>query len=62
MTAGVDVFLLALRILKELEEGYDYLIENQSNAMDIAHHANIEKAKISTLKNYVLEMDKERTK
>ena len=55
-------FAMAMQLLRELQEGYDYLVENQNNAMDFAHHSNIEKAKLETLKNYVLEMDKERTK
>lgn len=58
----MNYFAMAMQLLRELQEGYDYLVENQNNAMDFAHHSNIEKAKLETLKNYVLEMDKERTK
>jgi hypothetical protein len=53
---------MAMQLLRELQEGYDYLVENQNNAMDFAHHSNIEKAKLETLKGYILEIDKERTK
>lgn len=55
-------FAMAMQLLRELQEGYDYLVENQNNAMDFAHHSNIEKAKLETLKGYILEIDKERTK
>ena len=58
----MNYFAMAMQLLRELQEGYDYLIENQNNAMDFAHHSNIEKAKLETLKGYILEMDKERTK
>lgn len=53
---------MAMQIIRELQEGYDFLIENQNNAMDFAHHSNIEKAKLETLKGYILEIDKERSK
>lgn len=55
-------FAMAMQLLRELQEGCDYLVENQNNAMDFAHHSNIEKAKLETLKGYILEIDKERTK
>lgn len=55
-------FAMAMQLIRELKEGYDFVIENQNNAIDIAHHCNIEKAKLDTLKTYVLEMDKEKTK
>jgi len=58
----MNYFAMAMQLLRELEEGYDYLVENQNNAMDFAHHSNIEKAKLETLKGYILEIDKERTK
>lgn len=58
----MNYFAMSMQLLRELEEGYDYLIENQNNAMDFAHHSNIEKAKLETLKGYILEIDKERTK
>ena len=58
----MNYFAMAMQLLRELQEGYDYLVENQNNAMDFAHHSNIEKAKLETLKGYILEMDKERTK
>lgn len=58
----MNCFAMAMQLLRELQEGYDYLVENQNNAMDFAHHSNIEKAKLETLKGYILEIDKERTK
>ncbi len=58
----MNYFAMAMQLLRELQEGYDYLVENQNNAMDFAHHSNIEKAKLETLKGYILEIDKERTK
>ena len=58
----MNFFAMAMQLLRELQEGYDYLVENQNNAMDFAHHSNIEKAKLETLKGYILEIDKERTK
>jgi len=57
----MNYFAMAMQLLRELQEGYDYLVENQNNAMDFAHHSNIEKAKLETLKGYILEIDKERT-
>lgn len=57
----MNYLALAMEIIRDLKEGYDYLIENQNNAMDFAHHSNIEKAKLETLKKYVLQMDKEKT-
>lgn len=58
----MNYFAMAMQLLRELQEGCDYLVENQNNAMDFAHHSNIEKAKLETLKGYILEIDKERTK
>lgn len=58
----MNYFAMAMQLLRELQEGYDFLIENQNNAMDFAHHSNIEKAKLETLKGYILEIDKERNK
>ena len=58
----MNYFAMAMQLLRELQEGYDYLIENQNNAMDFAHHSNIEKAKLETLKGYILEIDRERNK
>jgi len=49
---------LALSIIKELEEGFTFLEENHNNAMNIAHHSNIERAKLQTLKDIVVRMDK----
>jgi hypothetical protein len=62
MEQEMNYFAMAMQLLRELQEGYDYLVENQNNAMDFAHHSNIEKAKLETLKGYILEIDKERTK
>lgn len=49
---------LALSIIRELEEGFTFLEENHNNAMNIAHHSNIERAKLQTLKDIVVRMDK----
>jgi hypothetical protein len=62
MEQKMNWMAMAMQIIRELQEGYDFLIENQNNAMDFAHHSNIEKAKLETLKGYILEIDKERTK
>lgn len=52
------LLLTALSIIKELEEGFTFLEENHNNAMNIAHHSNIERAKLQTLKDIVVRMDK----
>jgi hypothetical protein len=62
MEQKMNWMAMAMQIIRELQEGYDFLIENQNNAMDFAHHSNIEKAKLETLKGYILEIDKERNK
>lgn len=59
---AMNLMAMAMQVVRELQEGYDFLIENQNNAMDFAHHSNIEKAKLETLKGYILEIDKERNK
>jgi hypothetical protein len=53
-----QLLLLALSVIKELEEGFAFLEENHNNAMNIAHHSNIERAKLQTLKDIIVKMDK----
>ena len=56
--AAEQLLLLALQVIRELEEGFNYLEENHNNAMNIAHHSNIERAKLQTLKDIVVKIDK----